>query len=172
MQKNVVILEKKKLLAAIAGILIIFFVSYKLFQKPDRLVIASSGQIENKIDQAREIIQGKRFWISQHNFVTKKLNAPNETLKTIELINRNHELNERTLKELEANFENSNNNSIQNFTSTESYRLKKESDRLLRLSEKQKSIEYLNIIYQKNLEAQDNLIQIKNIIDNKIASYK
>ena len=171
MKSLAAIFEKKKLLAAIASALIVFVISYKLLQKPDQLVITSSGHIESKIDQAREIIQGKSFWISQLNFITEKLNAPNETLRLIELINRNYELNERTLKAIETNLRNSNNDSIYNYTSTESFLLKKESERILRLSEKQKSIEYLNIIYKKELESQNDLIQIKNIIDNKIASY-
>ena len=47
--------KNKILLASIACTLIVFIIFYKLLQKPERLVINNLGQIENKIDQAREI---------------------------------------------------------------------------------------------------------------------
>ena len=164
--------KNKILLASIACTLIVFIIFYKLLQKPERLVINNLGQIENKIDQAREIIQGKGFWENQLNQVNKELNYPNEILKIIQIVNKNDEIREQALKFSDEAFKNTNNEVVSKRISSESFLLKKESDRLLRLSERLEQIEFLNMAYKKSLESQSDYQHIKSIIENKISSYK
>ena len=155
--------KNKILLASIACTLIVFIIFYKLLQKPERLVINNLGQIENKIDQAREIIQGKGFWENQLNQVNKELNYPNEILKTIQIVNKNYEIREQALKLSDEAFKNTNNEVVSKRISSESFLLKKEYDRLL---------EFLNMAYKKSLESHSDYQHIKIISENMISSYK
>ena len=93
-------------------------------------------------------------------------------LKTIQIVNKNYEIREQALKLSDEAFKNTNNEVVSKRISSESFLLKKESDRLLRLSERLEQIEFLNMAYKKSLESQSDYQHIKSIIENKISSYK
>ncbi len=165
-------MRTKKFRLVLVFLLLSFVVlAYYLTQPPSRLVVSPSGSINIRFDEYRSFVQGKKFWQNQLVFVNIDLERPYNIKKIIDGLEDDEVKSEQLYAKIDSLSDAVANEHMSKFKSSESYKLKKEAERLLRLSEYAARRESLQIMYESSYAKRDELLKVKSFIERKILSY-